>query len=223
MALNQARGRLECSFNGYVLSGTTTVATATFGPQMRLGQRRNMLTGMSDNTFAVPNGHLASSAYFLPQKPGGMSSVNEAVITFTETGNAAQGLNRTGAVTIVFTADADGAAIASGTGSTSFAFASAGTTTAPLNSSGSATIVFTTGAGASAIVDISASDSFAFSSSMTTGALGFMTVAPLDTGLSAEAIAVAVWEWIGSPASGSKGAELAATLKQAKLAAALSA
>lgn len=193
MALIQARGRLESCFNGLVSSGTATTATGSLGAQAQLGERRNMVLGFGDRTFAIPNGHLAGSAWFLPQKAGGMSSVNEAVIRFTETGNAAQGYNASSAVAFAFSAAGDGAAVAAAVGSSTFTFTTSGSAVAPLNAVGSAVIAFSASANTGADASIAGTDAFSFSASATTGALGWMTAVPISQEVTAESIASAVW------------------------------
>ena len=142
MALIQAKGRLESAFNGWLSSGVTTTANGALTPQMLLGARRNMVSGFTDQKSAIPDGHLAYSAYFIPQVAGNMSSINEANIVFAATGNAAQGINLTGSTAITFAAAGDGAAVAAAIGSSTITFAASGTAVAPLNATGTATITF---------------------------------------------------------------------------------
>lgn len=210
MALLQAKGRLESAFNGWLSSGVATVANGTASHHIRLGARRNMVAGLDDNKASIPNGHLAGSAWFLPQKPGGMSSVNEAVIRFAEAGNAAQGYNRTAAAVVTFAANGNGAAVAAAIGSTTFTFAGLGSAVAPLNSSGSAAIVFASAANTGGVADITGIDNVSFSAAAATGALGWMTAVPIVQEVTAESIAEAVWSAlsVSNNAAGSMGEKL---------------
>lgn len=142
MALVQATGRLESAFNGWLSSGVATTANGSQTPQMLLGARRNMVSGFTDHKSAIPDGHLASSAYFIPQVAGNMSSINEANIVFLGAGNAAQGINLTGSTAITFAANGDSAAVAAAIGSSTITFAASGTAVAPLNAIGTSTITF---------------------------------------------------------------------------------
>lgn len=225
MALIQARGRLESSFNGYILSGTASTATGTLERQNLLGSRRNMVTGFTDPTFAIPNGHLASSAWFLPQKPGGMSSSNEAAFTVTTTGNAAQGLNLVGNSPFVFSASGTGAAVAAAIGSSTITFTASATAVAPFNATGNSVITFFSSGDIGGKADITGTTIITFTSTLTTRALGFMTAVPIDTTLTPEGVAEAVWDRLVSlhTIDGSAGQVLSSAQKAAKLAAALSA
>lgn len=225
MALIQARGRLECSVNGWVSSGLTTVANGSTGVQNTIGMLRNSDTGFDDNKNAVPNGHLAPSAWKLPMKPGGMSSTNEAAFTIVATGNAAQGLNRTGNSPITFTTSGEGAAVAAAIGSSTITFTTSGTAVAPFNAVGESLITFFSSGDISGKADITGTTIITFTSNLTTRALGFMTAVPIDTTLTPEGVAEAVWDRLVSlhPTEGSAGQVLTSAQKAAKLAAALSA
>lgn len=198
MALVQARGRLECSFNGVISSGLTTTANGALGTSMLLGARRNLLTSFTDSTFAIPNGHLASSAWFMPQKDGGMSSINEAVIVFTETGNAAQGYNASSSTSFTFTANGNGAAVAAAVGSASFVFSASGSAVAPFQAVGSASFTFSASASLGGTALIVGSSAFIFTGTLTTGAIGHMNALPIDTALTADSIASSVWAALAS-------------------------
>jgi len=225
MALVQAKGRLESAFNGRLSSGVTTTANGALTPQMLLGARRNMVSGFTDQKSAIPDGHLASSAYFIPQVAGGMSSINEANIVFAATGNAAQGINLTGSTAIVFDAAGDGAAVAAAIGASTITFAATGNAVAPLNATGTATITFAATGDIRADASVSGSTAITFSSAAVTGAIGHMIATPIDVSLTPETVAAAVWDRLAAQHTslGTFGATLSNAEKAAKLAAALSA
>jgi hypothetical protein len=225
MALVQAKGRLESAFNGWLSSGVATTANGTALHPTRLGARRNMVSGFTDQKSAIPDGHLASSAYFIPQVAGNMSSRNEASIVFATIGNAAQGINLTGSTAITFAANGDGAAVAAAIGSSTITFAASGTAVAPLNATGSATITFAATGDIRADASVSGSTVITFSSSAVTGAIGHMVATPIDVSLTPESVAEAVWDRLAAQHTtlGTFGATLTSAEKAAKLAAALSA
>ena len=225
MALIQAKGRLESAFNGWLSSGVTTTANGTALHPVALGARRNMVSGFTDQKSAIPDGHLAYSAYFIPQVAGNMSSINEANIVFAATGNAAQGINLTGSTAITFAAAGDGAAVAAAIGSSTITFAASGTAVAPLNATGTSTITFAATGDIRADASVSGSTAITFSSSAITGAIGHMIATPIDVSLTPETVAAAVWDRLAAQHTslGTFGATLSNAEKAAKLAAALSA
>ena len=78
---------------------------------------------------AIPNGHLAPSAWFLPRSPGGMSSVGFMELTIATSGLAVGGITTTGTADLTITfADSAAQLIASGMGSASWSI----TTNTPL-------------------------------------------------------------------------------------------
>lgn len=147
-----------------------------------------------------PHGGSVQNSWLAPRKTGGMSSYNSAIIAFTtDSLNLAQGRNIIGSVSFSITGnDSTGAAIASAEGTTSFSFTTSGTAVAPINGTGTASITFTAGsAEIEAIADISGASSFAFTgNALPTYARGFMIAAPIDTALTADSVASAVWSEI---------------------------
>ena len=203
--------------------GADTLARALFGR----ADRRNLFIGLglTDRTGGVPNGHLAPSSWNLPVKPGGMSSYTSSKTVFVETGNAAQGLNMSSSPIITFSSSGDGAAIAAAIGDATVTFTVSATAVAPLNAVGSSVITFFTSGDISGKTDVTGTTLFSFTASLTTRALGFMETAPLDVGLTPEAVAEAVWDRLVAlhPTEGSAGQVLSSAQKAAKLAAALTA
>lgn len=144
--------------NGYrhMLTGRMFGATALDGAnpsvlRNRFNQaapmrNRFISEGITSQLAAIPSGHRHPSAWVMPQKPGAISSRNEAVMAFASTANGVMGYPvagsaefavsvldatifpiddsspiRTGSLTIsISVADAEGQLISSGSGSASF-------------------------------------------------------------------------------------------------------
>lgn len=169
--------------NGYRHNLTGKVAGATnldgWNPTAgvynghRAAANRNPFAGpgIMDSKAAVPNGHLAPSAWVLPRKPGGMSSRFEARIEFSSVANGVMGYPIAGSAAFAVTLpdaailpeddasplrtasasfaiavlDADGQLISSGTGSASMEIATnAPLLTASLNGDGTTSFSITT-------------------------------------------------------------------------------
>jgi hypothetical protein len=105
-------------------------------------ERRNIYSGITDLKSGIPNGHVAPSSWLLPLKPGGMSSFNYAIATFTATGAALMGVTSPATSSITFTVDGTGSLITSGEGSASFSIAT-GTPDLLASLSGDGTATFT--------------------------------------------------------------------------------
>lgn len=194
MALLQAKGRLESCFPGRFFGSATTVANGSGLPGNFTGLR-NMIAGegIADQRTAIPNGHLAPSAWFLPQVAGGMSSRGEAVITVAADGNAAQGRNMTGTAAITFDATGSAAAIAALAGSASITFTGAASASAVFSLEGSSTITFSASGAGTAIASISGTAAITISGLADPLTTVWMVAEPIASELTADAIAAAVW------------------------------
>lgn len=95
---------------------------------------------------AMPNGHLAPSAWVLPRTAGGMSSINFTTAKVEGLGLAVGGITTTGTSSITLTfADAAGQLIASGGGTATFSLTSNNPLlTASINGTGTAVATFST-------------------------------------------------------------------------------
>lgn len=155
-------------------------------------ERLNQAAGTSQRSGA-PYGHLAPSSWILPNKPGAMSSTNEANIVFVTSGNGAQGLNATASSSILFTTAGSGQAVASAVGNASITFTTVANGNAPLNAAANATIAFTTSATLRASAAITGSATVIFTSNLTTYGIGNMIAVPISQELTADQIAIAVW------------------------------
>lgn len=150
--------------------------------------------GFDDKKAAIPNGHLAPSAWLLPQQAGGMSSRNEATASLTTAGNAAQGLNLVAnSVLTLIVDDGSAAAVAAAIGSTTLILSTSGSAVAPINAIGSAAMALTASGEQAAIATITGSAVCAIVPSLTTQALGFMIAQPITVELTPDQIATAVW------------------------------
>lgn len=161
-------------------------------------RKRNSLLSYPTQA-AIPSGYLNPGAWVMPNKPGGMSSRNEAIITISgNSSNAAQGINLSGSATIELSTSGGAAAIAAAIGSATITFTTSGNAVAPLNAIGSATITFTANGDISAPASLSGTTSITFSNAATLTAIGHMVAIPIDTALTPDAIASAVWSAIAS-------------------------
>ena len=170
---------------------------------------------------AMPNGHLAPSAWVLPRTAGGMSSINFTTAKVEGLGLAVGGITTTGTSSITLTfADAAGQLIASGGGAATFSLTSNNPLlTASINGTGTATALVSTntptlgaladGSGAVTITvtgtnsgrlpanDASplrtGSASFSLSGSLTPYAIGQMSGTTAEYGLTNAGIANSVW------------------------------
>lgn len=150
--------------------------------------------GVSDLTSAVPSGHLAPSAWLLPQVAGGMASRNEATMSITTTGSGSQGLRAEGSAAMTIATSGSGAAIANGQGSSSLVMTVSNLAAEALqNGSGSASMSLSTSGTISGRGSIQGSSACAFTASLVTGALGEMIMTPISQEISVDAIAEAVW------------------------------
>jgi hypothetical protein len=206
--------------NGYrhMLKGRMLGATALDGanPSVLLNRFnqaapiRNQFIGegIASNYAAKPSGHLHPSAWMMPQKPGDMSSRNEAEIAFSTTASGVMGFPivgsasfavvvvdadilplddtsplRTGSATITISVlDADGQLISSGSGSASIAVTTnTPILTASINGDGTTSFSITTNTpvlGAEASGEGTSSFSFSVSGSI----LPLDDASPLRTG-----------------------------------------
>lgn len=211
MALIQAKGRLESAFTGRYFGSATTTANGS-GERANFTGLRNMIAGegITDLRAAVPNGHLAPSAWFLPQVAGGMSSRGESVVTFTGAGNAAQGRNLSGSAVIAFAADGSAAAIAALEGAAAITFAGTASASAVFALEGSSAIVFAGSADPAAVASIAGSAVITFAADAIPLATAWMVATPIETALTADGIAGAVWSATaaGNAVNGTMGEKL---------------
>jgi len=150
--------------------------------------------GIQDKTAGHGYGHLHPSSWLMPYKAGAMSSRNASPISFSiSTLNVAQGINLSGDAPITFFATGTGQAVAALIGSTSFSFSGAGELNAPFNMVGASTITFTESGTLSGTADIAGTANITFSGSLVTGAIAHLTAVPIETALTADQIASAVW------------------------------
>ncbi len=157
--------------------------------------RRNIYSGITDKKSGIPNGHGTPSAWLLPLKPGGMSSVSYAVMSMAATASGTMGAPITASALLAFVADAVGSLITSGTGSASFALQWADALlTASLSGSGSASASISASASLDAEGNMLASTLLAVTGTLASYAVGHMEGSTVDAGaLTPDSIASAVW------------------------------
>ena len=156
-------------------------------------------------------GHLPPSTWLMPYKAGAISSRNASPIVISVSSlNLAMGRNIEGNSNILFTASGSGQAVASLSGSATITLTASGALSAPFNMLGSGSISFTASATLRADASISGSSTIQTSASLITGAIGFMVAVPIDTALTPDSVAQAVWSAsaAGNNTTGSMGEKL---------------
>lgn len=175
------------------MGGGAAFMRSMYGRSDRVNQFAS--EGFSSTQAALPSGHLAPSAWLLPQVAGGMASRNEAVMALTVSGSGTQGILVSGSTSMALAASGSGAAIANASGIATMAMAvSALPMSAILNGSGQAFMALTASGTLSGLGSMSGASAMALSASMITGAIGTMVMAPISQDLTAASIASAVWE-----------------------------
>lgn len=166
----------------------------------KAGRKRNLWAGDAaiDQKSSVPVGYLVGGSWSISPKAGGMSSRNSAIASITAQGNGAQGINLSGAVTMTMSVTGSAAAVAAAIGSALMSITASGNAVAPLNAIGSALMSISAQADASAIAHMTGSAQAVAVASAVTGAIGHMTATPIDTQLTADSIAAAVWSAISA-------------------------
>lgn len=157
--------------------------------------RRNIYSGITDKKSGIPNGHGTPSAWMLPLKPGGMSSINYAVMSMAAIASGTMGAPITADAVTAFVAEAVGSLITSGAGSASFSLQWASALmTALLSGSGSASANITCSAQLDAEGNMLASALMAVQGALAAYAVGRMEGGTIDgNALTPDAIAAAVW------------------------------
>lgn len=160
--------------------------------------RRNIYSGITDNKSGIPNGHGSPSAWLLPLKPGGMSSVNYTFATVAATASGTMGAPIEASSLLSLLADATGGMITSGEGVASLSILLADALlTASLSGDGAASMLMSGSALLGAQANITAAAQAAMTAALQAYAVGHMEGDTVDDGvLTAQAIAQAVGERI---------------------------
>lgn len=155
---------------------------------------RNSYAGGFSRLSAIPNGHLAPSAWVLPIAAGFMSAYTGTSFQISGTGAGALGVNIAGTASFAIDfAPATGSLVVSGAGTASFSIIGSASALAILFGSGSASFAISADGSVTAIGWQEASGSMTFSGSLTPYAIGSMSGTTIDAStLTADAIAVAV-------------------------------
>lgn len=160
------------------------------------GGERNLFASDADisNLSAKPAGARIPQAWLMPQKPGGLASRNEAIVSFTPQAFAVQGLPGSGSSTITFTTTATGGLVVSGSGSASITFSATGSILSIAAGSGSATVSLSASGLIGALAGLAGSTSITLTPAATIKAIGYMEgLSTNETEFSAAALANAVW------------------------------
>lgn len=160
--------------------------------------RRNIYSGITDNKSGIPNGHGSPSAWLLPLKPGGMSSVNYTFATVSATAAGTMGAPVEASALLSFLADATGGLITSGEGVASLSLLLADALlTASLSGDGAASMLLSGSALLGAQANITATAQAAMTAALQAYAVGHMAGDTVDDSvLTAQAIAQAVGDRI---------------------------
>lgn len=215
----KANGRLICLLPLRHVGGEPSGIRNQWGGTARLNVFADDGAGI-DNLCGVPSGHLASSAWLLPLKPGGMSAFTSTVFTFTAgPSGITDGRNIDASSTAAFDAAAtmslavfiDGNATATfdaaGTclgvtdavGSTTFTFSETGALIAGIEAVGSTTFTFTAdnstlGAGS----PMAGSTTFAFTAGPSSASLFAIAVGSTTATFSVTGTAIPGMPGVGS-------------------------
>lgn len=178
------------------LGGDPGTLRTMFGHAERLNVHAGQ--GIEDKKSAVPNGHLAPSAWILPMKPGGMSSyVGNSLALDVAALNLAAGRNIEGAASITLAlADADLQLIVSASGVATFTLSGDATLAGALYASGTADLsISVSTATLGAVVSALGAASLSLTADGAATAIGHMTgTTEVVDALSPTALASAVWE-----------------------------
>jgi hypothetical protein len=162
---------------------------------------RNMFVGGIDKRGGYPNGHLAPSAWMLPQKAGSMSAYTSTFGTGTAIASGALGINIEGAADGSSYASATGDLIVSAFGTAYGSSSATGNVVAVLFATGTANGSAGANATVSALAWANGSAYGVGNATLTPYAVGFMSGSTVDAGavLTVSAIAAAcaseVWSY----------------------------
>lgn len=162
--------------------------------------RRNIYSGITDLKSGIPNGHGSPSAWLLPLKPGGMSSINYARVTITGVASGVMGVTSPADASFSIQGDGTGGLITSGFGSASMTVqTNIATILATLSGEGSASASMSMAGTIDAIGYFMGDIGFTVSASMIPYATGTMSGSTIDaTAITNDSIAAAVWSAIAA-------------------------
>lgn len=152
-----------------------------------------MFVGGVDARAGVPNGHLAPSSWVLPLKSGGISSVNNAVVTLTATGSAAMGKAAEGTAPITITLMGEGGLISSAAGEALVTVSLGGELFASKAAAGEATLTIGADGTATAIGHLGGDATATVTATWTPYGIGWLGGTTEEAGLTPSGVANAVW------------------------------
>lgn len=157
------------------------------------GMHRRAYFSAFNKTAGIPYGHLAPSAWMLPQKPGAVSSVNNATMTLNASGAGAMGKNGDGSASITITMSGTGGLISSATGTAGITLSLTGGLFASKAAQGTATITLTPTGSIKGIGHTGGNAGCVLGASWTPYAKGWLSGTTEEAGLTPNGIANAVW------------------------------
>lgn len=157
------------------------------------GMHRRAYFSAFNKTAGIPYGHLAPSAWMLPQKPGAVSSVNNATMTLNASGAGAMGKSGDGSASITITLSGTGGLISSATGTAGITLSLTGGLFASKAAQGTATITLTPTGSIKGIGHTGGNAGCVLGASWTPYAKGWLSGTTEEAGLTPNGIANAVW------------------------------
>lgn len=159
------------------------------------GALRNIYSQSAvSNKSGYPSGYLHPKSWCMPPKAGGLSSSNEAELSFDQTGLAVGGKNAEGTSAVTFTLNGTGGLVVSGIGTATVTFDVSGDLIAVASSTGTATLTFSEAAAISAQAGIFGTANVTIIPSGQSYAVGYMEgLSTNETEFSASNLASAVW------------------------------
>lgn len=196
---NGSRDSLNCtSFFGAGTNALGSFPNISLGNTHNSESRRNIFMGEAGISAksSIPAGARHPVAWLMPQKAGGLSSHNNALVASSQTGNAVRGLPGSGESTVTLTVtDATGGLIVSGSGLATISVSATASILSIASASGQATITITPNALIGALAGISGEATVTISHAAIIKAVGYMSgLSTNETEFSAAALANAVWQ-----------------------------
>lgn len=194
---------------------TGTIAYGDRANWNKPGMARSIGMGSGNNwkLAAIPQGFSVGGAWMSPRTAGGMTSRNNALLSFTPTASGALGRGGIAVAQISLDANALGQLIAGAIGSASLSLDATATIVAILAASGSALVTMEASVTVFALGCLSGNSAINLDATLISYAKGWMAGTTVETGaLTPDAIAVKVWAALQGDIdnAGSAGAALLA-------------
>lgn len=157
------------------------------------GMHRRAYFSAFAKTAGIPYGHLSPSSWMLPQKPGAVSSVNNAAVTVTATGSGSMGKAADGAAPITITLTGEGGLISSATGTAAVTVTLDGELFASKAAAGEATLSISADGTLKAIGHLDGDATATVTATWTPYGIGWLEGTTEESGLTPTGVANAVW------------------------------